>query len=313
MSACSACTAFPGFNRALRFIGIALLVAGLSACAQSPRVVYVGKGLFGDILVYDDTRGLRMLAFGGREAPQSAIKRGDPAHLEFEYVRITMIALGLARHPPQRVLAVGLGGGSMPMFLRMAYPDARIDVVEIDPAVVRVAEKYFDVRQDERLRVHVGDGRAFVENAAPASYDMVILDAYGQGVVPRHLTTIEFLGAVRRALRPDGVAVSNIWGPNINAQYHDMLSTQRAAFDALQIVYTPNSGNVLVFGLPRPERLTQAELAARARAVVQPPLFRYDLGGYVEQAWLDANVVAVHGQILRDASGTDSTGVRSVP
>ena len=93
----------------------------------------------------------------------------------------------------------------------------------------------------------------------------------------------------------------------------NVLSTIAHSTAALQIVYTPNSGNVLVFGLPRPERLTQTALAARARAVAQPPLFRYDLGGYVEQAWLDANVVAVHGQILRDASGTDSTGVRSVP
>ncbi len=83
----------------------------LAACAQGPRDVYVGKGLFGDIFVYDDARGLRALAFGSRVDPQSMIRPGDPAHLEFEYVRITMIDLGLARHPPQQVLAVGLGGG----------------------------------------------------------------------------------------------------------------------------------------------------------------------------------------------------------
>ncbi len=309
----SARTTFPRFSPVLRFICIVLLASGLAACAQGARDVYVGKGLFGDIFVYDDAKGLRGLAFGSRFSRQSVVKRGDPTHLELEYARIAMIALGLARNPPQRVLVVGLGGGSMPQFLRLAYPDARIDVVEIDPAVVWVAETYFDVRQDERLHVHVGDGRAFVESVPPGSYDIIILDAYGVGSVPRHLTTFEFLRAVRQALRTDGVAVSNIWGPNINAVYRDMLSTHRAVFDALQIVYTPNDGNVLVFGLPRSLRLTQAELAARARAIAQPPLFRYDLGRYVEQAWLDANVVAVNGQILRDRMGDDLSGPLLAP
>ena len=102
---------FAGLRRISRLAGIVLLAAVLAACAQGPRDVYVGKGLFGDIFVYDDARGLRALAFGSRVDPQSMIKPGDPAHLEFEYVRITIIALGLARHPPQQVLAVGLGGG----------------------------------------------------------------------------------------------------------------------------------------------------------------------------------------------------------
>ena len=74
------------------------------------------------------------------------MKPGDPAHLEFEYARIALIALALARNPPERVLVVGPGGGTLPQFLRMAYPEARIDVAEIDPAVVRVAEDYFNLR-----------------------------------------------------------------------------------------------------------------------------------------------------------------------
>lgn len=286
-----------------RLLAVALvaLVALVTACAPYPRDVYVGKGLFGEIIVQDDARGLRSLSFDRVSSAQSTIKPRDPAHLEFEYLRVALIGLTLARHPPQRILIVGLGGGSIPLFLRLAYPDARIDVAEIDPAVLQVAERYFGLRQDARLRVHVGDGRAFIERAAPASYDLIILDAYGHNTVPPHLTTLEFLRAVRAALRPDGVAVSNIWGPNLNPRYHDMLSTQRAAFDALQIVYTPNEGNVLVFALPRVDAITRDQLAARARRLGPPELFRYDLGAMVEAAWLDADVVAVRGQVLCDA------------
>jgi hypothetical protein len=47
----------------MRFIGIALLAFLLPACTQRSRDVYAGKGLFGDIIVYDDAKGLRTLGF----------------------------------------------------------------------------------------------------------------------------------------------------------------------------------------------------------------------------------------------------------
>jgi len=289
---------------AMRLLSRTLIVmfATLVAACVHPIEVYSGKGMFGEIVVYDDAKGLRTLAFERGAGRQTVMKLDDPAHLELEYTRIALIALALARNPPQRVLVVGLGGGTLPQFLRTAYPQARIDVAEIDPAVVSVAERYFGLRQDANLRVQVGDGRAFIEQAAPGSYDVIIIDAFSARSVPPHLATIEFLRAVRAALRPDGVAVSNLWGPNFNPQYDDMLSTQRAAFDALHIVYAPNDVNVLVFGLPRAEPLTRAQLAARARAISRGPHFRYDLGALVEQGWLDADAVATGGRVLLDAA-----------
>ena len=294
-----------------RLFGAVLLALWLGACVQGPRDVYVGKGLFGDIIVYDNAQGFRTLEFERGGGRQSVVKLGDPAHLEHEYTRIAMIGLALARHPPERILVVGLGGGVMPRFLHHAYPDSRIDVVEIDPSVLQVAESYFGLRLDARLHVHVGDGRAFIERAKQASYDLIFLDAFGGTVVPSHLATVEFLGAVRAALRSDGVVVSNLWGPNVNPRYHDMLSTQRAAFEALQIVYAPHDVNVVVFGLPRVESITRADLAARARRLGPVSVFRDDLGALVEQGWLDADRVAVHGKILRDPAGKASAGERS--
>lgn len=228
-------------------LGLAVLLAG---CAQTVEI-YSGKGMFGDIVVYDDARGLRVLEFERGGGRHTVMKPGDPAHLELEYSRISLIALALARNPPERVLVVGLGGGSLPQFLRLAYPQTKIDVAEIDPAVVDAAERYFGLRQDDHLRVHVGDGRNFVERVAADSYDVIFLDAFGARYVPSHLTTFEFLRDVRRVLRSDGVVVSNIWGPNLNPLYSDMLSTHRAAFDDLYIVYTPNDVNVMTFALKR--------------------------------------------------------------
>ena len=46
---------------------------------------------------------------------------------------------------PQSVLIVGLGGGTIPRALRELLPETQIDVVEIDPAVVRVAQPLFRI------------------------------------------------------------------------------------------------------------------------------------------------------------------------
>lgn len=278
------------------------LLFGCASAQTGITEIYSGRGMFGEIYIYDDAKGFRTMEFERGAARHSLVRLGDPLHLEFEYSRIALIGLALSRKPPQRILVVGLGGGSLPVFLHRAYPEVRIDVVEIDPEVVRVAKRYFDVAEDARLRIHIDDGRRFIEQSAAASYDIVILDAFGAKEVPAHLSTQEFLLSVRRLLRPDGVSVSNIWGPNSNPRYFDMVATHQAVFDELAAIYAPSNVNVILFGLPRVERLQQAALARRAREVATPPLFRYDLGSFVEQAWIAPAPAAARGKVLRDRS-----------
>ena len=289
-------------SRALLRLVLPALLFGCASAQTSITEIYSGRGMFGEIYIYDDANGFRTMEFERGAARHSLVRLGDPLHLEFEYSRIALIGLALSRKPPQRILVVGLGGGSLPVFLHRAYPEVRIDVVEIDPEVVRVAKRYFDVAEDARLRIHVADGRRFIEQSAAASYDIVILDAFGAKEVPAHLSTQEFLLSVRRLLRPDGVTVSNIWGPNSNLRYFDMVATHQAVFDELAAIYAPSNVNVILFGLPRVERLEQAALARRAREVAAPPVFRYDLGSFVEQAWIAPAAAAARGRVLRDRS-----------
>lgn len=292
-----------GFLRRLAALPVFFLAACAGTTAQfssPPRELYAGNGMFGEIIVKEDARGLRTLEFERGGTRHSVVKPGDPGHLELEYSRIALVSLALLARPPERLLVVGLGGGSLPMFLRAAYPRAHIDVAEIDPAVVAVAERFFGFVQDAELRAHVGDGRQFIERAAPSSYDIVLLDAFDARAVPRHLTTREFMLVVRRALRPDGVVVANVWGPDANASYHSMLATVRSAFDELYLVYAPNDVNVLAFALPRAAGLGRDALAARAHALGRPPLFRYDLGRLVAQGWLDPAAALRPAALLHD-------------
>jgi spermidine synthase len=112
---------------------------------------------------------------------------------------------------PGTVLIIGLGGGTLPRALEQILPRVRIDVVEIDPAVVRVARRYFDFRANERVRVIEADGRVYVKRAIRENkrYDLIMLDAFDHEYIPEHLLTQEFLREVKTLLTPGGVLAAN--------------------------------------------------------------------------------------------------------
>jgi len=129
----------------------------------------------------------------------SGVEYSDLLHLPF-----------LFRPDAQDALMIGGGGGVVPMIFRRAYPGLSVDVVEIDPVVVDVAREWFGLKEDERLRTHIQDGRMFIHNSR-REYDVIILDVYtAGGRIPFHLTTREFLAEVRGRLRPDGVVLMNV-------------------------------------------------------------------------------------------------------
>jgi spermidine synthase len=282
------------FSRA----GLCLFLAlSLAACAQT--VIYEKASAYNNIIVTEDSNGMRTLLFerfGGR---QSVVKPGDPDHLELAYSRVALVGLALCEGP-RRILVVGLGGGSLPMFLRKHYPAAEIDAVDIDPGVVEVAKKFFGFREDERMRAHVGDGRQFIENVRQ-SYDLIILDAFGARSVPAHLTTLEFLQAVRRALATGGVAVSNIWRPSHNAVYNEMIRTHQAAFDELFILEVPGDVNNILLALPRKQAVDRSELTRTARRISAEKQFRFDLGDFVVYGFTVVTGRNYPGNVLRDA------------
>lgn len=189
----------------------ALLVTYSLLTGSAPRLIHTEPSTFAPVLVIEE-HGLRCMNFteikdNGR---QTCFDPTNPDKMVFEYTRMMTSAL-FVMPAPRNVLIVGLGGATIPLALGKVLPDAVIDTVEIDPAVVRVAEDYFGYRQGPRQRVFVEDGRAFVERAHREGrhYDMVMLDAFDVDYIPAHLLTQEFLQHVRAILSPDGVLVAN--------------------------------------------------------------------------------------------------------
>ena len=106
------------------------------------------------------------------------------------------------------VLCIGLGVGVSPM--EFARAGSRVDVVEINPSVVPMAQRWFDLEPD-KLNIIVGDGRQFL-NVTRQQYDAVALDAFLGESSPSHLMTREAFGAVKKVLKPGGVLVINSFG-----------------------------------------------------------------------------------------------------
>lgn len=238
------------------------------------RVLFARQSDFNRIVVSEDAFGLRTLRFGDEGAYQSVVKADDPTYMELEYTRAMPLCLAFAPHP-RRILVLGLGGGSVPRFFHHYFPSTNIDVVEIDSMVLEVARAYCGFEEDERLRVHVEDGRDFIERHEHR-YDMIVLDTFDSEAIPGHLRTAEFLEEVRAALTEEGVAVANVWGRKLNRLYDDMLRTYREVFDDVYVFDVPGPGTKIFAALPREQRMSRSELRDRLRAIFTERGFNYD-------------------------------------
>ena len=193
-----------------------------------PKIIHTEPSEFGAVLVIEE-HGQRCMEFNEVEddGRQSCFDLDAPEKMVFSYTRMMTTALFL-KPDPANILVIGLGGGTLPLALKQILPETVIDTVEIDPAVVRVAERYFGYRQGPRQRLFVDDGRAFIERAQREGreYDMVMLDAFDTDYIPSHLLTREFLLTVRSILSSDGVLVANTF---TNSHMYDRESATYAA------------------------------------------------------------------------------------
>jgi len=152
--------------------------------------------------------GIRRLKF--ERNIQSSMRIADPFETDIEYVNCLHVTLAV-RPEASRTLVIGLGGGSLVKRMWRDYPWMRIDAVEIDPAVVEVARVLFELPDDPRIRVLVGDGRRFVATTSDV-YDIIVVDAFDDARVPRPLLTEEFMRACHGRLAPGGAIAYNVFG-----------------------------------------------------------------------------------------------------
>ncbi|MFC7046858.1 spermidine synthase [Halobacteriaceae archaeon GCM10025711] len=228
--------------------------------------VYETPTPYQELRVADDD-GVRTLYLGG--APHSAMDLDQPHRYVFDYTRYFHLPLLFQDEiDVDRVLFIGGGGFSGPKRFVHEYPNATVDVVEIDPEVIDAAKEYFAVNESDRLRIHNEDGREFVENS-DTKYDVIVLDAYRKDRVPFHLTTLEFMESLEAHLDEDGVMVANVIsgesGPG-SEFYRAELKTMQAAFPqvySFPTSDTPFLKNIELVATKQSGVVTRAELRER--------------------------------------------------
>lgn len=241
----------------LFIVALSTLVTALLSTALQAQVIHKEQSLYRNILVTQLGEKLCMKFSLRRKKnqSQSCVMLDQPQKLVFNYTRMSMIGL-IANPNPKKVLIIGLGGGSLINAIHHIAPEAHITSVEIDEAVVRIAKKYFDVRENEWHNMVTKDARVFVKRAllkkkrGGGSYDMVVLDAFNGDYIPEHLMTYEFLSEVKGILSDDGIIIANTFASG--KLYDHESETYHAALGDFYQVDAPNTNNRIILAGNRP-------------------------------------------------------------
>ena len=262
-----------GRRRAAAVLPLLLAIVAVLLYGRTPALtadpesglVAVSQSAYGEIRVVD-WDGSRCMLIDG--ATHTVV---DPETLESRFGYVNALDIPKAFFSgPEEMLLVGLGGGSV--VKNYAQEGWRVEAVEIDPVVTRMAREHFDLRPGEAA-VHNMDGRQFLI-AYDGTFDVIILDAFGSSSIPFHLVTAEAIGLARSRLSPGGILAMNVeavgWDDIL---VRSLAATAWRVFEhvvVLPIVEPPDQvGNLIIlasdrelelpFELPLPEGRFTAE------------------------------------------------------
>lgn len=214
-----------------------------------------------------DVRTMLFVRDNGQEAGETMLDLKNPHHLKVPYTQ-TMFASYLFRPKPEKVLIVGLGGGAMVRFLQHHQPNVKIDAIEIDPEVVRIADEYFGTKPTANVRIMTADGFDYLKTTE-SRYDAIFMDAFlkpsadtDSAGAPLRLKTVAFLKQVQSKVRSGGVVVFNL---NPSRSLSKDLAAIRSAFSQTYVFRVLGSKNLVVVGSTSETRVQKAELLPIAR------------------------------------------------
>lgn len=174
----------------------------------------------------------------------------DPTYLRYGYERVyaDVVKTIFPGQPALSILFIGGGGYTFPQYMEATHPNSRIEVVEIDPAVTRVAYEQLGLPLDTGILSYNEDARHFIDRLPPEQrYDLVLGDAFNDFSVPYHLTTLEFNRKVASHLTGRGVYMVNIIDGRQGAFLRAYVFTMQQVFDYVYV----SAGDIEIGTAPR--------------------------------------------------------------
>ncbi len=174
----------------------------------------------------------------------------------------------------KRVAIVGLAAGTTARQMTAVYGNIPIDGYELDPKIVEVGKKYFDMNMPN-LNVIIGDGRLNLERSEQ-KYDIIAVDAYRPPYIPPHMTTQEFFEICASHLTDNGVLTINSASvPGDRRLINGLATTMATIFPSIYTVDIPGSLNTMIFATKQktmPENFAMNLLALSSDPTVNPLL-----------------------------------------
>ena len=149
---------------------------------------------------------------------------------------------------------IGLAAGTTARQATAVFGPIPIDGFEIDPSIIAVGRKYFDMNE-ANLNVIAEDGRWGLAHSN-RRYQVISIDAYRPPYIPWHMTTVEFFSLVRDHLTDDGVMVINVGrGPSDRSLINALGSTISSVFPSIYVIDVPGSFNSIIFATHLPTQV----------------------------------------------------------
>ena len=161
---------------------------------------------------------------------------------------------------------VGLAAGTIARQYTAAFGPIPIDGMEIDPGIVDVGRRLFDMNEPN-LNVIIQDGRWAMAHS-PKRYSVIGVDAYRLPYIPWNLTTQEFFLSVRAHLTVDGVLVINVGRTFTDRRLIDaMAGTLESVFPSVYVVDIPDTFNSILYATVQPTQMSNLA----ANLALMPP------------------------------------------
>ena len=150
---------------------------------------------------------------------------------------------------------IGLAAGTTAHQASDVFGPIPIDGYEIDPAIIEIGQKYFDMNESN-LNAIAEDGRVGLAHS-PRKYSLIGVDAYRPPYIPWHLTTREFFQVVHDHLTENGAMAINVGrSPNDRRLIDHLVGTIQTVFPSVYVMDVPNTFNSIIYATVQPTEIT---------------------------------------------------------
>ncbi len=175
----------------------------------------------------------------GSTALQTVINRRYPQNPILYYLPSLTL---MARHYPDNVCLLGLGGAGIPSMLQAITPNQSITSVEYSAEVIHIAQNYFMADQIPNLKIIHDNACNFVQQQT-MPYKHLIVDLYDANNYPKECSSEDFFKHCMNCITEDGFLAVNL--ANVKEQWA-IVQTIKTQFKTTVVIPVQGCANLVL-------------------------------------------------------------------